>query len=255
MGWRRGCLRDRNQSRIQPGAADDVGDSYACRRRGSPASRSRRVGPSPPCLARAGGPIYRKTWWPAHRAANRAWRASASDLVTRYGRTTTEFVSKAYGVPWPESGYPVHVCSYANFGGAYSVGGANSVIVSSTSALNAGLHGLEAIVQEAMHQWDGQIFAALAGHARALNIVVPRDLTHAMIFFTAGEAVRRHRSDLRPRRRRVRHLAEATVGRVSSSATAETVAGRHVETLLERTRHSRNDALAALLVKTAAASP
>ena len=57
--------------------------------------------------------------------------------------------------------------------------------------VNDGLHGLEIIVHEGMHQWDGQIFAALASHARTLNVVIPRDLTHAMIFFTAGEAVRR----------------------------------------------------------------
>ena len=51
--------------------------------------------------------------------------------------------------------------------------------------------GLEIIVHEGMHQWDGQMFAALSVHARALNVFVPRDLTHAMIFFAAGEAVRR----------------------------------------------------------------
>jgi len=96
-----------------------------------------------------------------------------------------------YGIPWPASGYPVHISSYTNFGGAYSVGGANFVVVSSTTDLNEGLHGLETIVHEGMHQWDGQIFAALGGHARVLKVAVPTDLPHAMIFFTAGEAVRR----------------------------------------------------------------
>ena len=41
---------------------------------------------------------------------------------------------------------------------------------------------------EACH---GQVFTALATQAKRLNISVPRDLPHAMIFFTAGEAVRR----------------------------------------------------------------
>jgi hypothetical protein len=197
-------------------------------------------------------PIYRKTWWPTHHAANRAWRASAEDLVTRYGRTTIEFVSKAYGVPWPESGYPVHVCSYANFGGAYSVGGANFVVVSSTSDLNAGLHGLEAIVHEGMHQWDGQIFAALARHARTLNIVVPRDLTHAMIFFTAGEAVRRIDPTYVP----VADAFDIWPKQLSGAS----LPAQRLKPLLEEIwrpylngRGTRDDALAALLVRAAAA--
>jgi hypothetical protein len=53
------------------------------------------------------------------------------------------------------------------------------------------LSGLEALFHEAAHQWDPQTFGALNAHAKALNVAVPRDLTHAMIFFTAGEAVRR----------------------------------------------------------------
>ena len=136
-------------------------------------------------------PIYRKAWWTEHRAANRKWRSSAENLVNRYGGGTIEFVSRAYGATWPLSGYPAHICSYANFGGAYSIGGANFVIVASMTDQNDGLHGLEILVHEGMHQWDGQIFAALASQARTLNVVIPRDLTHAMIFFTAGEAVRR----------------------------------------------------------------
>jgi hypothetical protein len=136
-------------------------------------------------------PIYRKAWWPAHLAANRKWRSTAETLINRYGLATIEFVSKAYGVPWPAAGFPVHVSGYTNFGGAYSVGGTNFMVVSSMTDRNDGLHGLEIIVHEGMHQWDGQIFAALASQARARNVSVPRDLTHAMIFFTAGEAVRR----------------------------------------------------------------
>jgi hypothetical protein len=149
------------------------------------------VDPAVVAVLERAAPIYRKAWWTSHRAANREWRSSAENLVDQYGRATIEFVSKAYGVPWPASGYPVHLCSYANFGGAYSIGGANFVIVSSIADQNEGLHGLEIIVHEGMHQWDGQISAALTSHARTLNVSVPRDLTHAMIFFTAGEAVRR----------------------------------------------------------------
>ena len=42
-----------------------------------------------------------------------------------------------------------------------------------------------------MHQWDDQIFEALRTQARSQNKLIPRGLTHAMIFFTAGEAIRK----------------------------------------------------------------
>ena len=45
--------------------------------------------------------------------------------------------------------------------------------------------GLEMVFHEALHQWDPQTFAALAAQARKLNVTVPGDLPHAMIFFTA----------------------------------------------------------------------
>ena len=135
-------------------------------------------------------PIYRKAWWPAHRAANRAWRSAVQTLIDQDGATVIGFVTRAYGFAWPAAGQPVHVSSYANFGGAYSSWRTGTLVVSSQSELNAGLRALEAIVHESMHQWDGQVFRALLASAPQ-GATVPRDLTHAMIFYTAGEAVHR----------------------------------------------------------------
>ena len=42
-----------------------------------------------------------------------------------------------------------------------------------------------------MHQWDDSVFVLLRTHARALGKLVPRNPSHALIFYTAGEAVRR----------------------------------------------------------------
>jgi hypothetical protein len=41
-----------------------------------------------------------------------------------------------------------------------------------------------------MHQWDDAMFAALSAEGRRQRLTVPDTLSHAMIFFTAGEAVR-----------------------------------------------------------------
>jgi hypothetical protein len=137
-------------------------------------------------------PVYRKVWWPSHRAANRMRKAALDDLIARYGAPTIDYVSKVYGQAWPAAGFPVHMSGYANFGGAYSVGGGPPFVVfSSMTGQNSGLHGLEIVVHEGMHRWDQALFTVLAAQARSRDLLVPRDLTHALIFFTAGEAVRR----------------------------------------------------------------
>ena len=53
------------------------------------------------------------------------------------------------------------------------------------------MHGLETVFHESMHQWDDAIYARL--QRAATQAGTPRFdslLTHALIFFTAGEAVR-----------------------------------------------------------------
>ena len=134
-------------------------------------------------------PIYRKAWWPAHRAANAAWAASMQPLIDAHGRQVLAYITRAYGLPWPEEGYPVHVAAYTNWAGAYSTSG-NLLMLGSLSKGNAGLYGLEITFHEAMHQWDEEIWELLLAHAHQQQVRISRSVTHPMIFFTAGEAVR-----------------------------------------------------------------
>ena len=136
------------------------------------------------------GPIYRKTWWPAHHAANLAWRESINALVGSYGQSILGFITTTYGMQWPADGYPVHTSGYSGFGGAYSsVRGV--LVISSLADATQRLNGLETIFHEGMHQWDNQVYAALGAQARTINVRVPVDLPHALIWITASEAVRR----------------------------------------------------------------
>ena len=48
--------------------------------------------------------------------------------------------------------------------------------------------GLETIFHEAMHQWDDAMISRLRDRAQRLNVEIPRDLFHALIFYTAGYA-------------------------------------------------------------------
>jgi hypothetical protein len=180
--------------------------------------------------------------------------SSIQAMVDRDGRGIVAFVTRAYALPWPASGYHVHLSAYTTWAGAYSSGRANMLVVSSPARFNQGLHGLESIVHEAMHQWDGQVFAALGTQARALGASVPRDLPHAMIFFTAGEAVRRVEPTHIP--------AADAFGIWPVKLSGASLPAQRLKPLLEEIwkpylngRGTRDQAFAALVAKAAAASP
>lgn len=135
-------------------------------------------------------PIYRRVWWPAHRQANLARRDAMGPLVARHAPVVLPMIERAFGRPWPAGGFPVHLSSYASWAGAYSTGD-NLLVVSSQDAGNAGMHGLETLFHEAMHQWDDQTEKALTTAANAAGVRVPAGMSHALIFYTAGAAVRR----------------------------------------------------------------
>jgi hypothetical protein len=135
-------------------------------------------------------PIYRKAWWPKHQKANRAWVTAMQPYVDKDGPTVLSFITRAYQFTWPEAGYAVHLSAFSNWAGAFSTG-VGVLVISSLTEGNRGPYGLETLFHESMHQWDSQVFDALRTQARANNKLVPRGLSHALIFFTAGEAVRR----------------------------------------------------------------
>ena len=132
-------------------------------------------------------PLYRKAWWPAHRAANQTLEARLRTLVNRHGKTIQTYLTRAYQFPWMADGFPVHLSAWANWAGAFSTS-RGVLIVSSLDPPSAGDAGLETIFHEAMHQWP--MFEVLQAEAKKQGKSVPNLLPHALIFYTAGEAVR-----------------------------------------------------------------
>ncbi len=154
------------------------------------------IDPSVVTILERAAPIYRKAWWKEHHDANRKWQKSIQALIDRHGAAVLAFITKAYKLEWPAAGFPVHVSGYSNWAGAYSTTG-NLLVISSQSPDLQGLYGFETVFHEGMHQWDDQIFEALRQQAIKLNKFFPRGLDHSLIFFTAGEAVRRVVTDAR----------------------------------------------------------
>ena len=148
------------------------------------------VDPEIAAILQRAAPIYRKAWWKKHHDANRDWQKVIQSLVDRHGATVLTFITNKYQLSWPTAGFAVHVSGYSNWAGAYSTRG-NLLVVSSQSPGLQGIYGFETIFHEGMHQWDDQVFQALREQARQVNKVAPRGLSHSLIFFTAGEAVRR----------------------------------------------------------------
>jgi len=192
-------------------------------------------------------PIYRKAWWPAHRAANRAWQSAIETLIARHGATLRDILVKWYGLPWPSGGYAVHLSGYSVAVGAYS-STRGVLVVSSLDPTYQNLNGLEMIFHEAMHQWDGPWFNALNAQAKTLNVGVPFDLSHAMIFFTAGEAVRRVEPSHRPTADTLNIWSLRLSG---AERTADRLTGPLEETWRPYLdgRGTRDEALAALLAR------
>lgn len=134
--------------------------------------------------------VYRKAFWPGHRAANETWLTSLRKELDLHEKAILSFVTKAYGAPWPSNGFPVHVTAYTNWAGAFSTDGP-LLLMSSLDPELQGSQALETAFHEAMHQWDQRILARLHAAAKEAGVKVDGWLSHAMIFYTAGEATRR----------------------------------------------------------------
>jgi hypothetical protein len=133
-------------------------------------------------------PIYRKVWWDRHSRSNQARIEELRDLLIHYGRPVSDMLTAIYQQRWPDAGFIVQVSAYSNWAGAYSVEG-GPIVIASTDEDAAGSKSLEVIFHEAMHQWDDAIIPLLTKTAERFGAIIPRDLFHALIFYTAGYAV------------------------------------------------------------------
>lgn len=149
-----------------------------------------QIDPTISSILESAAPIYRKAWWDQHHSANIKWQKTVRRFVDKDGATVLAFITSTYKMTWPVNGFDVHIPAYANWAGAYSTKG-NLLVLSSLDPSTQREWGFETIFHEGMHQWDEQIQDALIKQAKRIGKYFPRGLSHSMIFYTAGEAVRR----------------------------------------------------------------
>jgi len=145
-----------------------------------------RVGP----ILDAVAPIYRAHWWADQDRANRRWVARVAPLVEEQGVGISQRLADIYQTKWPKEKIRVDVSAYANPAGAYTTIDPLRVTISSTDARNQGDEAFEVLFHEASHGIAEPVQSAIIRECRQRDKAIPRDLWHALIFYTTGEVIR-----------------------------------------------------------------
>src|SRR5208282_4796382 len=91
---------------------------------------------------------------------------------------------------WPKEKIRVDVSAYANSAGASTTLDPLRVIISSTDPRNQGDEAFEVLFHEASHGIAEPVQSAIIRECRQRDKAIPRDLWHALIFYTTGEVIR-----------------------------------------------------------------
>lgn len=138
----------------------------------------------------ATAPVYRAHWWPGHDRGNREWIAEVAPLVRQMGGALAKELAGAYQTNWPAEKIRVDVSAYANWAGAYTTLDPLHVSIASSDPRNQGNSGLEILFHESSHALAGAVNTAIARECRQRGKPIPRDLWHALLFYTTGEVVK-----------------------------------------------------------------
>lgn len=136
-------------------------------------------------------PAYRAVWWPRHDAANRAWAAAIMPLLTRHGPALAQAVTSAFRERWSPFLIRVDLSAYASWAGAYTSLYPDRITVSTLDPDYRDDSALEMLFHESLHTYSDSLALALANAAAKVPVSLPRDLLHAMIFYTAGALTKR----------------------------------------------------------------
>ena len=141
-------------------------------------------------ILEAAAPVYRAHQWPAHDRANRSWILRVAPLVREQGVGLSQRLADIYQTRWPTEKIRVDVTAFANWAGAYTTLDPLRVTISSTDSRNQGAAALEVLFHEASHGIAQPVQQAINRECRQREKPIPRDLWHALIFYTTGEVIK-----------------------------------------------------------------
>jgi len=118
---------------------------------------------------------------------------AVSPLLSKYGEALKKELATVYQTEWPAAPIRTDVAEYANWSGAYTTLEPTHITVSSVQSGNQGDAALEILFHEASHAMFREIGNKLFAEVRAQKKLFRRqDFWHAVLFYSAGEMVRRH---------------------------------------------------------------
>jgi len=135
-------------------------------------------------------PVYRAHLWKEHDRANRGWISAVAPLVRRNGVDLSHRLAEIYQTNWPKERIRVDVTSFASSTGAYTTLEPLRVTVSSSDPRNQAAQALEVLFHEASHGIADGVQDAIFRECRQRDKPIPRDLWHALLFYTTGEVIR-----------------------------------------------------------------
>jgi len=135
--------------------------------------------------------VYRVQWWPAHDGKNRGWIDAQAPQVREMGARLAEPLSNVYRTPWPAVPIRVDMVYYAGAFGSYTTLDPVHVMLSSADPSNQGPSGFELLFYEASHAISGSVEDAIVRECHVRGIPIPRDLWHALLFYTTATMIAR----------------------------------------------------------------
>jgi hypothetical protein len=136
-------------------------------------------------------PAYRAKLWKEDDARNRFWTKVAVVMLNEAGDEMTREISRVYGTTFPKR-IDMEVASFVDEYGAATPDqhdGKYLTVVASNDPAYQGFHALEMTFHEPMHHFDQSMYRDI--DAAANGAKVPRNLSHALLFYTSGELARR----------------------------------------------------------------
>lgn len=170
----------------QLGDFEDCNELTGKKKRACDAGLPGEIGP----ILEAAAPIYRAHWWPDHDRSNRRWVTRVAPLVREQGVGLSQRLADIYQTNWPKDKIRVEVCAFANAAGAYTTLDPLRVTISSSDPRNQGTEALEVLFHEASHDIARPVETAITRECKQRDKPIPRNLWHALIFYTTGEVLR-----------------------------------------------------------------
>lgn len=149
------------------------------------------INPEFTAILEEAAPIYREYWWPRQDEANRSWISHASNLVQLHGSRPAEMLALEFQETWPADPIPVDVTLYAGPNGAYTTLGPVHITISSADPQNQGPLSIAVVFREASHVVAWPVEQEIVAQCRRQTKAVPRDLWHALAFYTTASIFER----------------------------------------------------------------